>query len=84
MRARCLAAFDLDPKKKELSFGARTYLRLKLTLVDENGMSSSSTLHARLPDNAEVAKKMDEVQMESFDEELFGEVSRNSMQIGRR
>lgn len=75
MRARCLAAFDLDPKKKELAFGARTYLRLKMTLVDENGMTSSSTLQAHLPDDVEVARKMDEVQMESFDEELFGEVS---------
>lgn len=74
MRARCLAAFDLDPKKKELAFGARTYLRLKVVLTDENGMVTTSTLGQGVLEDAEVGEKMEEAQMESFDEELFNEV----------
>lgn len=75
MRARCLAAFDLDPKKKELAFGARTYLRLRVTLTDGNNMATTSRLRERLAEDAEVGEKMEEAQMESFDEELFNEVS---------
>ena len=74
MRARCLAAFDLDPKKKELAFGARTFLRLKVTLTDANNMATSSRLGTRIAEDAEVGEKMEEAQMESCDEELFNEV----------
>lgn len=76
MRARCLAAFDLDPKKKELAFGARTYLRLQMTMVDEHGTVLSSKWPERVPEDADVGAKMEEAQMESFDEELFNEVRR--------
>ena len=74
-RARCLAGFDLDPKKKELAFGARSYLRLRLTLTDSAGIISSSEIQDRLSEDAPVGQKMEEAQMESFDEDLFGEAS---------
>ncbi len=75
MRARSLAAFDLDPKKKELAFGARSYLRIVATVVGDDGITYESTVPTNLPDDADVGDKMEEAQMESFDEELFGEVS---------
>jgi hypothetical protein len=74
LRARCLAAFDLDPSKKEsLQFGARSCLRLRVTCSD--GMTSSlSTLVHLTADDSDVQGMMEAAQLEAFDEDLFNEV----------
>lgn len=74
-RTRCLAAFDLDPKKDPLAFGVRTNSRLRLTFTDHLGMSSSSSLPSRSENPSEVERRIGEAQLEAFDEDLFGEVS---------
>jgi len=76
LRASCLAAFDLDPSKKNsLTFGARNYRQLRVTYSDGIA-SSSSSLVPLDEDSADVLKTMETAQLEAFDEELFAEVSR--------
>ncbi|RXK42680.1 hypothetical protein M231_00235 [Tremella mesenterica] len=71
-RARCLAAFDLDPEKQDaLTFGSRSHMRLKTTVRDTLGEASSSTGTFTSED---VHGIMDEVQMEAFDEDVFNEI----------
>ncbi len=74
LRARCLAAFDLDPTKKDsLTFGARSHLRLRVTYDD--GMStSSSSLASPHEDASDVQGMMEAAQLEAFDEDLINEV----------
>ena len=43
-------------------------------MTDANNMATSSRLGTRISEDAEVGEKMEEAQMESFDEELFNEV----------
>lgn len=75
LRARCLAAFDLDPSKEEaLVFGARSHLRLRIT-IDDGIATSASTLVHTAPDHTDVRETMELVQLEAFEEEIFGEVS---------
>ena len=73
-RARCLAAFDLDPSKKDaLTFGARIHLRLRVTHTDSMG-STSSSLAPFLRDTEDVHAMMDAAQLEAFEEDVFNEV----------
>lgn len=75
LRARSLAAFDLDPNKLDsLTFGARTYLRLRVTLDSAVGLQSS--ILAVAPGSHDVRALMDAVQAEAMDEDLFNEVCR--------
>lgn len=75
LRARCLAAFDLDPSKEEaLAFGARSYLRLRITLDDGISTTASRLVDAQV-DLADVRAMMELAQLEAFEEEVFGEVS---------
>ena len=74
IRARCLAAFDLDPNTTQpLAFGARTHLRLRVAVYSVSGASTGSTIPP-LPDNDDVRAVMQVAQDEALDEELFGEV----------
>jgi len=72
LRTRCLAAFDLDPSKAEpLSFGARTYRRLRVSIrIDD------TTAQSALPTSEETAIEvsMENAQLEALDEELYSEV----------
>lgn len=61
-----MAAFDLDPKKDALTFGARTSMRLRVRIGDE--ISSTHTSGDGL------SSTMQAVQVEAFDEDLFNEV----------
>ena len=75
IRARCLAAFDLDPKAKQpLAFGARTHLRLRVTIQEGPDAAPSSSTIPPLPSDENVRAMMQVVQDEAFDEELFAEV----------
>jgi hypothetical protein len=69
-----LAAFDLDPTKDEpLTFGARSYRRLKVTIRTE-----TTDFRSALPDSEEnsIEVSMENAQLEALDEEVYGEVSR--------
>ena len=72
LRTRCLAAFDLDPSKAEsLSFGARTYRRLRIS-VRTNGTTTQSALPISEENAIEIS--MENAQLEAWDEELYSEV----------
>lgn len=74
LRARCLAAFDLDPNKEgSLTFGARTHLNLRVKL-NTGTETASSTLESCSTDESDVRQIMEIAQLESFDEELFDTV----------
>jgi hypothetical protein len=76
MRMRCLAAFDLDPTKEDaLSFGARSYMSLGVSLRGVSGMIVSSSSRGRKRLAADVEERMEDAQVEAFDEDLFSEVS---------
>ncbi|WWD22729.1 hypothetical protein CI109_107222 [Kwoniella shandongensis] len=82
-RARCLAAFDLDPTKKDaLTFGARHQLRLRVTLRDDSGAGVSST-PVKSEDASDVRETMEAAQMEAFDEDLFNELRGEASQIDK-
>jgi hypothetical protein len=73
MRARCLAAFDLDPSKRNMAFGARTHLRLRVTRRSiSSSISSTAYSHS---DPEDIGDLMSLVQKEAFDEDLFNQVS---------
>lgn len=73
LRARCLAAFDLDPTKVDpLTFGARTHRRLRVSIATDTLTSTSTTITA---EESSIEAMMDEAQLESIDEELYGEAS---------
>jgi len=72
LRTRCLAAFDLDPSKAEpLSFGVRTYRRLRVSIRSDGAIAQSA-----LPTSVETAIEvsMENAQLEALDEELYSEV----------
>lgn len=73
MRARCLAAFDLDPSKTDsLSFGSRGYRRLRVSLhTDVQTSYSTLPIHRPL---ADIHDDMESAQLEAFDEDLYNEV----------
>jgi hypothetical protein len=68
-----LAAFDLDPVKKDaLAFGSRSYLRLRVTLIDADASFSSSVVPGE--DTSDVRVMIANAQVEAFEEELYTEV----------
>jgi hypothetical protein len=73
LRTRCLAAFDLDPSKAEpLTFGARSYRRLRVSIRTDD-----TTTRSTLPSSQEkgIESAMENAQLEALDEELYSEVS---------
>ncbi|WWC67271.1 uncharacterized protein I206_101179 [Kwoniella pini CBS 10737] len=77
------AAFDLDPTKEDaLTFGSRSYLRLRATLKDVSGavVGSSPTPGT---DSSDVRAEMEAAQMEAFDEDLFGELRYEAAQMSK-
>lgn len=73
MRARCLAAFDLDPSKTDaLTFGSRGYRRLRVSLHTDV-QTFSSTLPA-YDTNSSIHESMEAAQLEALDEDLYNEV----------
>ena len=78
-----MAAFDLDPNKLDaLTFGARTYHRLRVKVADNLGLHSSTLVPQ--PDKEDVRALMEFVQEESFEEDLFNEVGPLRSDIGCR
>lgn len=72
LRARCLAAFDLDPTKMDpLTFGARTYRRLRVSISGEI-MTSNSSITSN--EESTIWEMINAAQMEAVDEELYNEV----------
>ncbi|ORY27358.1 subunit 17 of mediator complex-domain-containing protein [Naematelia encephala] len=82
LRARSLAAFDLDPNKKDaLSFGARGYHRLRLTLNTSMGSTSSTPVNSSVINNDDIGSSMEAAQLEVLDEEIFGEIRREATKL---
>ena len=76
LRARCLAAFDLDLRKMDsLTFGAREYCRLRVTYSDGISSSSSSLVAAAHEHGSDFSGMMEAAQLEAFDEDLLNEVT---------
>lgn len=74
MRARCLAAFDLDPSKTDaLTFGSRGYRRLRVSLYTDVQTVSSSL--PKFNPSADIHDDMEAAQLEALDEDLYNEVS---------
>lgn len=73
MRARCLAAFDLDPSKTDsLTFGSRGYRRLRVSLhTDVQTSYSTLSTYGSL---ADIHDDMEAAQLEALDEDLYNEV----------
>ncbi|OCF34830.1 hypothetical protein I316_03375 [Kwoniella heveanensis BCC8398] len=81
MRSRCLAAFDLDPTRQDaLTFGARSYLRLRAMLKDVSGGILGSTPVPR-DSGTDVRAQMEAAQMEAFDEDLFNELRNEASRV---
>ncbi|WVQ84863.1 hypothetical protein IAT38_007026 [Cryptococcus sp. DSM 104549] len=80
-RARCLAGFDLDPTKKDaLTFGARRHLRLRATLRDDSGVLLGSR-PVTTNERSNVRTRMEEAQMEAFDEDIFHAVRFEALRV---
>ena len=74
IRSRSLAAFDLDPSKKAaLTFGARARRQMRVVYNNASGLASVSSL---LPaeDTSNLMQEIQNAQIETFDEDLWGEV----------
>ncbi|TXT06043.1 hypothetical protein VHUM_03516 [Vanrija humicola] len=77
LRARSLAAFDLDPRKVDgLSFGARSYLRLRVLLRSpaDGAQTTSRPYAATAEDTTDVCAAIQAAQTETVDEDLFSEI----------
>lgn len=73
MRARCLAAFDLDPSKTDaLTFGSRGYRRLRVSLHTDVQTSYSSLTASKT--SSDIHEDMEAAQLEALDEDLYNEV----------
>jgi hypothetical protein len=73
VRNRSLAAFDLDPSKEDaLTFGARNYHKLQVVIRNATGISYSSSRQEQ--PGKRIGERMEEAQLEAFDEDLFNEV----------
>ena len=74
LRTRCLAAFDLDPTKVEpLTFGARSYRRLRISICADDVTTRSKQASSR---ELDIETSMENAQLEALDEELYSEVRR--------
>ncbi|KAL1409641.1 hypothetical protein Q8F55_003637 [Vanrija albida] len=77
LRARSLAAFDLDPRKVDgLSFGARSYLRLRVLVRSPAAgpQTTSRPYVASAEDTTDVCAAIQAAQTETVDEDLFNEI----------
>lgn len=74
LRARSLAAFDLDPQKNDLAFGARSHLRLRVKLGDVSSTPAEQ-------EEADVRAVVQNAQLEVFEEELYAEVSESNVAV---
>ncbi|KAK4686555.1 hypothetical protein P7C73_g3572, partial [Tremellales sp. Uapishka_1] len=82
VRARSLAAFDLDPTKEDsLTFGARTHFRLRVIHSTVSGTFCSSPA-LTTDDVQNVRALMEAAQMEAFDEDLWEELRAEASRLG--
>lgn len=73
MRARCLAAFDLDPTKTDaLQFGSRGYRRLRVSIHTD--VQTSFSALPSYKSGADIHDDMEAAQLEALDEDLYIEV----------
>lgn len=83
LHARSLAAFDLDPSKPEMAFGARSFMRLRFLLRrGADAPTESSTIYdASVEDGADVCAVLRAAQAETLDEDLFSELRAEALRV---
>ncbi|ORX35038.1 subunit 17 of mediator complex-domain-containing protein [Kockovaella imperatae] len=73
-RARCLAAFDLDPSVAEpMTFGARGGRVLQIKVTDSTGAMWTSSAGSSTKSSESLAE-IQQAQIEAFDEDLYNEI----------
>ncbi|CAK9786235.1 hypothetical protein CC85DRAFT_328422 [Cutaneotrichosporon oleaginosum] len=83
VHARSMAAFDLDPRKDALAFGARSYYRLRV-VFRTGGSGGPQTASQPYDANAETggaAEMLAAAQLETVDEELFNELRVEALRL---
>lgn len=85
LHARSLAAFDLDPARPEMAFGARSFRRLRFLLRrgDDAHTTASAVYDAGTEgtDGADVCAVLRAAQAETLDEDLFGELRAEALRV---
>ncbi|BEI81361.1 hypothetical protein CcaverHIS002_0205210 [Cutaneotrichosporon cavernicola] len=76
VHARSMAAFDLDPRKDDLAFGARSYYRLRVVFRTggTGGPQTASLAYNSNSESGTAAEALAAAQLETVDEELFNEL----------
>lgn len=83
LHARALAAFDLDPARPEMVFGARTFKRLRFLLrrgADAPTLSSG-VYDASGEDGADVCAVLRAAQAETLEADLFAELRAEALRV---
>lgn len=83
LHARSLAAFDLDPSKPEMAFGARSFMRLRFLLRRgaDAPTYSSAVYDASKEEGTDVCAVLRAAQAETLDEDLFHELRAEALRV---
>lgn len=83
VHARSMAAFDLDPRKDTLAFGARSYFRLRVVFRTggSGGPQTASRPYDAATESAAAAEALAAAQLETVDEELFNELRVEALRL---
>lgn len=83
LHSRSLAAFDLDPARPEMVFGARSFQRLRFLLRRGNDAPtySSSVYDQSVEEGEDLCAVMRAAQIETLDEDLFSELRAEAARV---
>ncbi|GMK54229.1 hypothetical protein CspeluHIS016_0108150 [Cutaneotrichosporon spelunceum] len=83
VHARSMAAFDLDPQKDNLAFGARSYYRLRVMfrMGGTGGPQTASAPYNANNETGAAAEALAAAQLETVDEELFSELRVEALRL---
>jgi hypothetical protein len=83
VHARSMAAFDLDPRKDALAFGARSYYRLRVVFRTggSGGPQTASRPYDATTEGGAAAEALAAAQLETVDEELFNELRVEALRL---
>lgn len=83
LHARSLAAFDLDPRKNAVAFGARSFLRMRVMFRTggTGGLQTSSKPYDANKEEEGVAVALAAAQLETVDEDLFNELRAEAIRL---
>ncbi|BEJ11961.1 hypothetical protein CspHIS471_0204210 [Cutaneotrichosporon sp. HIS471] len=83
VHARSMAAFDLDPRKDDLAFGARSYYRLRVVFRTggTGGPQTASLAYNSNSESGTAAEALAAAQLETVDGELFNELRVEALRL---